>query len=197
MSVCYTPWSELYSVSYLVMNLSEVVHMQMHLWYNLEIKAKCKTTRKIMCCMELYLHSSIHFRSKEKSGHRSPAGARHQDGQTDRQSQCDLDIGCPVGQLFLRVPSVGNRSSFRNVLFLVISNTDDGQSPKIQYLCVLYIIVRTLQYLCWYQVKFPIVLHRNLTGNIASYKKNFVHLTGSFETKLYSTLVIFLLLKLF
>jgi hypothetical protein len=32
----------------------------------------------------------------------------------------------------------GNRSSFRNVVFLVISNPDDGQSPKTQYLCVYY-----------------------------------------------------------
>jgi hypothetical protein len=34
-------------------------------------------------------------------------------------------------------PEDGNRSSFRNVVFLVISNPDDGQSPKTQYLCLL------------------------------------------------------------
>jgi hypothetical protein len=60
MSVCYMPLSEPYSVSCLAMNLLEIAHMQMHLWYNLETKTKCESTRKIMCCMELYLHSSIH-----------------------------------------------------------------------------------------------------------------------------------------
>jgi hypothetical protein len=44
-------------------------------------------------------------------------------------------------------PEDGNRSSFRNIVFLVISNPDYGQSPKTQYLCVLYTIVRTLWYL--------------------------------------------------
>jgi hypothetical protein len=41
-------------------------------------------------------------------------------------------------------PEDGNRSSFQNAVFLVISNPDDGQSQKTQILCVLYTIVRTL-----------------------------------------------------
>jgi hypothetical protein len=50
----------------------------------------------------------------------------------------------------LRSPEEGKRSSLRNVVFLIISNPDDGQSPKTQYLCVLYTIVRTLYYLVAY-----------------------------------------------
>jgi hypothetical protein len=47
-----------------------------------------------------------------------------------------------VGSLRKSYPQ--SHSSFRNVVFLVISNPDDGQSPKTQYLCVLYTIVRTI-----------------------------------------------------